>query len=464
MKYSLKTKLSFSYVMVALISILLVSIMTNKFLERQFTEYIQQNQEEKNQAIMSSISKQYLNEGKWNYLGVENIGIDALENGLIIKVTEASGEVIWDAQIHNHGMCQRIIMQMSQNMNSQFPHIKGGYVEKPYPVIIDNKKVGTVNIGYYGPFYLNNNDLTFIKTLNKLNLVAGILAMCFALILGFIMAKRLSTPISRVIIKAEMIALGYFGGRIQEKSNTKEILRLTETINNLAQNLENQENLRKRLTADVAHELRTPLATLRGQLEAMIDGIWKPSIDRLKSCHEEIIRLSRLVGDMEMLAQHENNNLYLKETEFDISALIGQVVQNFEGDYLKKDIKVCFSENRELITADKDKIIQVISNLLSNAIKYTPQGGIINIDVEDTGDFIQIIVKDNGIGISEEDLPYIFERFYRADKSRTRLTGGSGIGLTIVKAIVEAHKGKIEVKSKLNEGTEFKIFLPKKAE
>ncbi|ATW28047.1 HAMP domain-containing sensor histidine kinase [Candidatus Formimonas warabiya] len=464
MKYSLKAKLSFSYVMVALISILLISVLTNQFLEKQFREYVQQNQEQKNHTVAVSIRQQYLGEEKWNYAAVESIGINALENGLIIKVTDASGEVIWDAKIHNNGMCQRIIRQMSQNMNTHYPNLKGGYVEKPYPIIVDDKEVGLLNIGYYGPFYLTENDLAFINTLNKLNVAAGLLAMLFALLLGLVMAKRLSTPISRVIDAAQMISRGYFGGRISEKSSTQEICQLTESVNHMAQNLENQEILRKRLTADVAHELRTPLATLRSHLEAMIDGIWQADCDRLQSCHEEIMRITRMVGDLEMLARYDNENLTLNKTQFDLSGLAKQVVQNFESAYVKKGVTLNYSGGEEGIRADKDKMNQVLSNLLSNALKYTPAGGQVDVSVKGTLHTVEVIVKDNGTGIAEDDLPFIYERFYRADKSRTRLTGGSGIGLTITRSIVEAHKGKIEVGSKLNEGSEFRVILPRQAD
>lgn len=464
LQYSLKTKLSVSYVLVALISILFISVLTNLFLEKQFREYIQQNQEENNLALAQSISQQYSGGNRWNKSALENIGVDALGKGLIVKVTLASGEVIWDAQVHNNGMCQQMIEQMAHTMSTHYPSIKGGYVEKPYPLVLDDQEVGKVEIGYYGPFYLSSNDLTFINTLNKLNLVAGFLSVFFALLLGILMARRLSMPISRVIGAAQMISRGYFGGRIRERSNTKEICQLTDTVNNLAQNLENQEILRKRLTDDVAHELRTPLATLQGNLEGMIDGVWQADSDRLKSCHEEIMRITRMVGDLETLARYDRDNLILDKTQLDIAALTGSVVQNFQNQYIKKGVFLTFSGQVELIAADRDKMIQVISNLLSNALKYTPTGGNVDVSVAGATDSVEIIVQDNGMGIDEKDVSFIFERFYRADQSRTRLTGGSGIGLTIARAIVEAHNGKIRVQSKLNEGTEFTVILPKQAD
>lgn len=461
MNYSLRTKLSLSYVFVALSLFALVSFLTNFLLENQFRDYIIKQQELKNKEIVNLINQQYNSENNsWDKTVIENIGVNALEQGLIVKLKDVSGKMVWDATVHNNGTCTTMLAHMAKNMSSRYPNVKGGYVEANYPVTNNFKKVGNVDIGYYGPFYLNDNDLVFINTLNNMLISVGILSLLFALIIGAYMAKRLSLPISRVTTAAQQISKGYFDGRVLEKSNTREIGQLTTTINNLAETLEMQEILRKRLTADVAHELRTPLATLQSHLEAMIDGIWKADTERLKSCHEEVIRINRLVGDLEKLARYESENLILNKSTFDISKLIQSIIKNYEIEFLNKKIEIHFSGEVENVQADKDKISQVIINLISNAFKYTPQGGSVKVSVKSDENLIKIIIKDNGPGISEEDLPYIFERFYRADKSRNRMTGGSGIGLTITKSLVEAHKGKITVISKVNEGTEFIITLP----
>lgn len=461
MKYSLRIKLSFSYVLVALLSVALIMALTNMFLDEHFREYVKQNQEQKNKEVITSISQQYQDDGKWNLDMVETIGVSALENGLIIKVKDVNGKVIWDAKVHNNGMCQRIIEHMAQNVSSRYPNTKGTYTEVPYPVNYKLSKVGVMEIGSYGPYYLSDNDLAFINTLNKLLIGVGIFSLFFSLVLGSIMAKRLTSPISRVISSAQSIAKGFFTDRISEKSTTNEICQLTSTINNLAETLEKQEVLRKKMSADVAHELRTPLATLQSHMEAMIDGIWKPDTDRLKSCHEEIIRINRMVGDLEKLAKYESENLVLNKSKFDVSELIQRIIYNFEPEFKNKGIGIFFESENEEIFADKDKFSQVVINLVSNALKYTPNGGTVSVSIKGAEDITEISVKDNGPGIPEEDLPFIFERFYRADKSRNRLTGGSGIGLTIVKTITEAHKGRIEVQSKINEGTEFIISIPK---
>ncbi|HHV28506.1 sensor histidine kinase [Acetivibrio mesophilus] len=461
MKFSLRIKLSVSYLLVAIISVALVMALTNMFLDSHFRKYANWNQEQRNRDVVTSVSQQYLGDGKWNTDMIEAIGTSALENGLIIKVKDISGKVIWDATAHNNGMCQRIIEHMAHNVSSRYPDVGGAYREIPYEVKYNEENVGLVEVGSYGPYYLNDNDLAFINTLNKILIGVGVFSVILSLVLGSIMARRLSLPIARVISSAQSISRGYFSDRISEESTTEEICQLTSTINNLAQTLEKQEALRKKMGADVAHELRTPLATLQSHMEAMIDGIWEPDADRLKSCHEEIIRINKMVGDLEKLAKYESESLVLNKVRFDISELIRRIVCNFEPEFKNRGIEIAFEGEVEEIFADRDKMSQVIINLISNALKYTQEGGMVRISARGRGGAVEIRVKDNGQGIPEEDLPFVFERLYRADKSRNRLTGGAGIGLTIAKTIIEAHNGRIEVSSKINEGTEFLITLQK---
>lgn len=456
---SLRKKLVLSYILVTMICVLLISILSNLFLERQFKSYVIEGHKKKNEDIIRSVTEQYEN-GKWNQTVLEIIGIDGLENGLIISIIDSNGNTIWDANAHNNGMCEAMISHMAENMIGRYPNWKGGYVREEYPVLSNLKKVGMVTIGYYGPFYYNDHDIMFLSTLNKVFIIVGIASLCIALIIGLLMAERLSRPISKVTNAAVLISKGHYQDRIKENSNLYEINKLITSINNLAQALEEQEKLRKRLTGDVAHELRTPLTTLQSHMEAILDGVWEPTVDRIKSFHEETVRLSRLVGDLERLTQYESDNLKLNKSSFDMAEAISSILLNFQKEYLDKDINVEFNNLKTEIVADKDKISQVIVNLLSNALKYTPQGGKVDIELHSGNNQVVLSVKDNGPGITKEDITYIFERFYRADKSRNRMTGGAGIGLTIAKAIVEAHGGRISVESDIGEGTEFIVYLP----
>lgn len=461
MKSSLKTKLSLTYALVAVISILMISFTTNIFLEKQFKNYTMENQQKKNKELADLIGKQYNENKTWNYNNIESIGINAIEQGLIIKLKDNYEKVIWDASTHNNGLCKQMIDHMENNMSKYYGGDSGKYEEKLYEVYNGNKRIGNLKIGYYGPFYYNDNDIAFINALNKILLGVGIVSLVLSILLGLFMAKMLSDPISRVVKAAQNIANGFFDNRITEKSETTEIELLISTINELTETLENQKNLRKRMSADIAHELRTPLATLQSHLEAMIDGIWEPSVERLESCHEESIRINKLVGQLKKLDEYESGDYGLSKVTYDIYDQVKKIIYNFQADFKNKGININLNGKREFIFADKDKVSQVIINLLSNSLKYTPKDGNVEISINKINSEIIIKVKDTGVGIASEDLPYIFERFYRADRSRNRVTGGIGIGLAIVKAIVDFHKGNIDVKSNLGKGTEITVLLPK---
>lgn len=460
MRHSLRTKLSVSYILVAIICILLLSVFTNYFLDKYFQEYVRQNQEQKSEEIVKSLAQLYQTDGIWDDGYLEGVGVSALQKNLIIRIKDQDGKLLWDANVQDHRQCVMIIEEMAQNMKRYHPSLDGNYEEKPYPILVDDVIIGQVEIGYYTPFHLDETDLEFLYTLNKVQIGVGLFSLLLALLVGGIMARRLSTPISRVTDTAQMISRGYYDDRIEEESSTIEIGQLTEAINNLAQSLESQELLRKRLTADVAHELRTPLATLQSHMEAMIEGIWEADKARLESCHEEIVRIGKMIGGLEKLAKYENE-VTLDKQSFDIKELISRILSNFENSFSSEDIEVDIRAEESVILADKDKISQVIVNLLANALKYTPSGGWIKINVNNLEDNVVIRISDNGVGISKEDIPYIFERFYRADGSRNKFTGGLGLGLTISKAIVDAHKGQITVRSESNVGTEFVVLLPK---
>ncbi|EGD48763.1 integral membrane sensor signal transduction histidine kinase [Ruminiclostridium papyrosolvens DSM 2782] len=461
MNSSLRTKLSISYVAVALICIILISIFTTLFVYKHFEEYVKQNTEQKNREIVTTLSGQYMGNGKWNTKVIETIGVSSMENGIILKVKDINGNIIWDAKTHNNGMCQRIIEHMSNNASRIPGRGKSGYTEVPYTINYNLNKVGTVEIGTYGDNYLNEHDIAFINDLYNLLWAVGIFSLILSLLFGTVMSKRLVSPIARVINTAKAISKGFYSDRIKEKSNTREINQLTVTINDLAENMEKQEILRKRLTGDVAHELRTPLATLQSHLEAMMDGIWPADSERLKSCHEEIVRISKMVGDLEKLARYESENFVLNMDTFDITELAKRQIHNFESEFLSKGLELKLTGADCRVYADKDKISQVLVNLLSNALKYTPEGGMVVINIQYNDVNTEISVTDNGPGIPGEDLPYIFERFYRADKSRNKLTGGSGIGLAICKSIVLAHGGSINVQSNIGKGTKFTFTIPK---
>ena len=261
--------------------------------------------------------------------------------------------------------------------------------------------------------------------------------------------------------KAKYISKGEYDKKIEINTDILEINDLINSINNLSQSIKEQENIRKRLTGDISHELKTPLTNIQSHLEAMIDGIWEPTEERLLSVKEEAERLSSLVSDMQKLNKYDESSIKIKKDKVNISDIICFVIFQFSNLAKSKNIKIEYEKKNINLYCDKDKITQALVNILSNAIRYSNEGSTIFIEEGLKDDKVIISIEDQGIGISEEDLKYVFERFYRADKSRTRATGGTGIGLTIVKSIVSSHGGEVKLESKLGKGSKFTIILPK---
>ena len=300
----------------------------------------------------------------------------------------------------------------------------------------------------------------FLKEINKVITSIGIVMVLITIFIAILISNNISKPVEVVSNMANLIGDGDYDNKIDYDSNIVEIDVLIKSINNLSAKLEEQENLRKRLTTDISHELRTPLTSIQTHLEAMIDGIWEPDTERLNSVNEEVIRLTNLVNQLQNLAKFDSEKSKLNLAKVNVKNLIMNVVYNNQGKALEKNINIeCDLESIDSYL-DKDKISQVIVNLLSNAIRYTNNGGKIFISSYKENNNLKIQFKDNGIGIPKENIKYIFERFYRVDESRSKNTGGIGVGLTIVKSIIDLHQGTIEVRSELNKGSEFIVILP----
>lgn len=461
MKYSLRTKISAAFFAMAVVLFLFISITANFFIQNMFTEYTKQRIEDEKKGILSSLPGKYESgSGTWDIKGIESIGTSAMERGLLLKVEDTSGKMLWDAMVYNNGYCSAMLSHMEMNMLAQNPNFGGGYSEKTFELTRGSQTIGMATIGFYGPYYYSDGDMEFINMLNKVLLGAGVLAFLLSLAIGWFLGQRLSAPIEKVIQHAKGISKGDFRRRITETSTTKEILELTDTINVLGETLERQEILRKRLSADIAHELRTPITTLVSHLDLMLEGIWEADEMRLRGIQEEALRLGSLVGELNRLEQVEEGNLLMERKILDLREIGDQVVRNLEGEYRKKGIQLIYSGEKTRIEGDRDKLTQVLLNLLSNGLHYTPEGGWVKLTIQENLGKAFIRVEDNGIGIPAEHLPLIFERFYRVDESRARNSGGLGIGLAITKTLVEAHQGVILVNSVLGKGTAFDLYFP----
>ena len=311
--------------------------------------------------------------------------------------------------------------------------------------------------GFASELYINFQE-SFREALSWAALAAGAAALGVSLILS----KRVVTPVREMMSASRHIAEGHYEERVQDRS-ADELGQLAHSFNQMAGKLQQAETLRRQLIGDVAHELRTPLTAIKGSMEGLIDGVLPATSETYQQIHDEAERLSRLVTDLQELNRVESGTLEVVLEPVELSEIINTVFKRFGQQFQSKGVRLTrdIPPNLPTLQVDSNRIIQVLTNLLNNALRYTPEGGAVSVDATQSGSHIQITVSDNGIGISREHLAHIFTRFYRVDKSRSRNAGGSGIGLTISKHIIETHGGKIWVESDgKGKGSTFVFTLP----
>ncbi|GFZ30364.1 two-component sensor histidine kinase [Clostridium zeae] len=462
MKISLMKKLSIAILIAILGSIALTSFISNYTVSQKFKEYLIDEHKSKENDAIKIIEDLYAKQNNFTNTNKDEIQRYAELQKLYIEVRDLNDTTLYssgnDYLKQNNHMGNMMMGSMMKNFSGMN---LGEYTENKYPLSINNKNVGTIIIGYFGTSYLSSGSVTFMSTLNHSFLLSAVIALVFGLLISIVISKGISKPIINITKTANIMRAGNLEVRSIVNTNTKEIDELSNSINYLAETLNDQEMLRKRMTSDIAHELRTPLTTLKTHIEAFIDGIWEPTPERFESFYEEIERLTKLVDNLRNLAKLEQTNLNLNKSEVNISNELEKIIDSFKPLYIKENYELNEIIEPEITTIlDKDKFKQIVTNLLSNSYRYLKENGRVTVTLKKENQNIIIKVIDTGIGIPEKDLPYIFERFYRSDLSRNKNTGGSGIGLTITKAFVEAHGGKISAHSKENEGTTFTICFP----
>lgn len=464
MKVRKYKSLNFKVIVPSIVIIIIVTLLTvaiSKFyFDKKFGDYIMIKNQNTVQNILMELSEQY-SDNEWNYKNIEKITYNSLDKGIIVALYDKEDKEIMNIEKNSKDKCNRVMNFIKSSMEGKYGSTTSQFEPVYYPLIKSGEKIGEVRVKFYGPIFYMQNELVFLDIVNKIILGIGVLLILASTIMGFIISRSIIRPINKLMTKAKYMSKGEYDKKIEINTDILEINDLINSINNLSQSIKEQENIRKRLTGDISHELKTPLTNIQSHLEAMIDGIWEPTEERLLSVKEEAERLSSLVSDMQKLNKYDEFSIKLKKDNVNISDIICFVIFQFSNLAKSKNIKIEYEKKNINLYCDKDKITQALVNILSNAIRYSNEGSTIFIEERLKDNKVIISIEDQGIGISEEDLKYVFERFYRADKSRTRATGGTGIGLTIVKSIVSSHGGEVKLESKLGEGSKFTIILPK---
>jgi two-component system sensor histidine kinase BaeS len=310
-------------------------------------------------------------------------------------------------------------------------------------------------------------ETDFLNSVHNSLWIAGGIAVAIAAAIALVFSRQITAPLRRLSVAASRVARGDLSYRVTPGS-TDEVGTLSNTFNSMVDSLEKNQDMRRKLMGDLAHEMGTPLAVIQSNLEGILDGVVEPSSSNISSLHQESLLLSRLVKDLRTLSQVEAGKLNLSPAPGDIGALVSSIVTATDSEARRKNVSLSLHIQPDLPRAmmDKDRVSQVVVNLLSNALRYTSEGDAIKVTVTtqkgsgQPDQYLLVSVSDTGQGISEEEVPHIFDRYYQGAQPKEKRSGGSGIGLTVVKELVEAHKGKVWVESARGKGSTFFFTLP----
>jgi len=450
---SFTLKLTLALVAIVCVAILAVAIPVNLLVGQHFEDYVMMGMRPRMGALVPLLQEYYAAHGDWSGVGEllranarpgmgwgRGMGVGSEStDALRLLLTDARGLVVGDTAGRYEGR-----------------RLGRAVLQRGLPIQVEGRTVGYLLSGN-GP-----REEEFRAKLNQALLWAGGSAMALTMLLGLALTRSLVKPLRMVRDAARRIGAGELTYRVPITSRD-EIGDLARQFNEMAEALERDERLRRQMMADIAHELRTPLSVIRGQVEALQDGVFELSPENLKPIHDQTLLLGRLVEDLRDLALAEAGRLPLERTEVSLERLIRRIVEAFQPRAQEKGLALSVELPEALppVQADAQRLEQVLENLLSNALRYTPAGGTVNVRAWEEPQWVVFTVEDTGTGIAAEDLPHIFERFYRADKARSRADGGTGLGLSIAKQLVEAHGGRISAESAPGKGTRFTVRLPR---
>ena len=350
----LKTILTLIFAFMVALTVLLVSIFSGTFINRQFEEYVKESQQKEASELADSIGSNYdVKLGGFNIDYVHGMGMYALKEGYIIRLYDKDMNLLWDAENHDMERCHEVMDGIMLRMKEKKPELEGEFVTYSYDLKSGEKLNGVLEISYYTPFYLNENEFQFIQALNRILVVVGITSTVFAVFLGLVIAGKITSPISGVITATRKISEGDYNVRVDAGPKVQEIYELSDAVNTMAGTLKEQEYLRKQMTADIAHELRTPVTNISSYMEMMIEDIMEPTRDRLKSCYDELLRLSGLITDLERLETAESNEIILEKEDINLYALSESILQGFNTRLNDKNITSKLEGDEVHVFADK---------------------------------------------------------------------------------------------------------------
>ncbi len=459
---SLAIKLALAFVAVTLLSVAVVAYVSGRVTTEQFTVYVSRGSQLRAEDAAPEFAAYYARSGSWQ--GVETLltteasggqgthggrgqgrgqGWGSLGSGRLL-LADADGTVVADSA--------------GELVGTRLP---ATVLAQGSPLTVDGRQVGTLLITAGGLTAHGEREEQYLTSVRRALLWAGVLAGALGIGLGGLLAWQIIAPLRQLRAAATAIASGDLAQQVRVTSRD-EIGDLAAAFNQMAAELARTEALRRNLVADIAHELRTPLSVVRGSLEAMLDDVHPLNKAHVMPVYRETLLLQRLVDDLRLLSLADAGQLELEMRPLDVRELVESAVNAVRFGARQADIALVSRVETPLppVQGDVQRLQQVLNNLLSNALRHTMSGGQVEVVARAAGGGLQVAVSDSGPGIAAEDLPYVFERFYRGDRSRARRSGGSGLGLSISRKLIEAHGGRIWAESEPGQGARFAFYLP----
>ncbi len=446
-------KIFFSFISITLITVTAVGVLLNISFEERFTEYVKSNLNQKHQNVVLYIQNSLESEISSHVFFMNLSHFSVMEN-VGVQFFTKEGELLFDSALSGSMMMPSYVREKKEDsgkayMTEKWIEINGTQMKV--------RVISELSQGLWSP-----QDLTFRQAIYYSLLGSLAIGLLLAVVFSVFTSSMITRPVTTLKKAALLISRGDWKTRVDIHSDD-ELRDLGDSFNKMAQDLEHLETLRRKMTSDIAHELRNPLMSIQNYIEGMIDRVIEPDEVHLKDLHEEVQRLTGLIENLNKLVQLEARR-QINSEQFDLVLEFTAYFKRFKLDYEAKGINFSWYVEDVEVNLDKYILKEILQNLLENARKYTlPDGEVfcsLKKSKEEGQGGLKIEITDTGIGIEEKNLPYIFERFYRVDPSRARQTGGTGIGLAITRELVELIRGDIQVESKLGIGTRFIVFLP----
>ncbi|MBI5567303.1 MAG: HAMP domain-containing protein [Chloroflexi bacterium] len=449
-------RLTLAFIFVALISAAVVAVLATTSADNQFRDYLNRRDTLAQSGLLTELADYYQQTGSW--VGADSIlanfspndgshqgsGSGAGRGRPPLLLADAAGLVIYD--------------ERNERVGTAFT---ASELATTLPVSANDQIAGYLLLGAQGRGTLSPNEQNFLDQLRGTLIVAALIAAGLGIAIGLLMSRTLAAPLSKLSGAARAFAAPHWDQRVAV-NGTQEMADVATAFNDMADSLQQAEVLRRNLMADVAHELRTPLTVIQGNLRAILDGVYPLEREEIATLYDETRLLQRLVDDLRELALAEAKQLKLNVQPIDLRPLIEATTGNFgaAADEQQITLSAHLPDQLPPVQADADRVGQVLRNLVGNALRHTLTGGSIAVEVTTTTDRVRVSVIDSGEGIPPEELPHVFDRFYRGDRSRARSSGGSGLGLAITKSLIEAMGGAIGVESRSGAGSTFWFTLP----